>query len=197
MSKRYVSTLSGGRLAVTTLRACSTPEEEERCLAKTIFELSRDGSDMHEHFDPSVHTLAKLAEGMPKHVSLSCRSCEDTDLPRCCDCDGVGGKCCRMSGQDRYFRAAWRDDGAEVVTDRTQAEAIKMDRIRQVRNQQLCAEDINWHKASGDDAKATVETERQRLRDIPATFDISTSAFPTIANLRQAWPDLTAEPEEH
>ena len=96
----------------------------------------------------------------------------------------------------RYFRNAWEVvDGARVA-NRTKAETVKMERIRRVRNRQLGVEDINWNRANGDDAKAVVETERQRLRDIPATFDISTSAFPSIENLKAAWPDLTSEPED-
>ena len=96
----------------------------------------------------------------------------------------------------RYFRDAWEVVDGARVPNRTKAQAVKMERIRRVRNAQLNVEDVNWNKANGDSAKAVVETERQRLRDIPATFDLSPSAFPTIANLKAAWPDLTAEPAD-
>ena len=96
----------------------------------------------------------------------------------------------------RYFRNAWEIVDGKRVANRTKAQAVKLEKIRRVRNAQLNVEDINWNKANGDSAKAVVETERQRLRDIPATFDLSASALPTITNLKDAWPDLTAEPAD-
>jgi len=87
MGKRFLCTLSDGRLAVSSIHE---DDPDGFKLAKTMFELSRDGSDMETHFDPVVHTLEAIAAGIPAHFPLLCRECEDTDLP-----------------SDRYFRDAW------------------------------------------------------------------------------------------
>ena len=70
------------------------------------------------------------------------------------------------------------------------ARAIHLDEIRRVRNLELAAKDIPWMKAveAGDtSAQATIATEKQVLRDIPATFDITTDAG-TPELLKAKWP---------
>ena len=59
----------------------------------------------------------------------------------------------------------------------TKARAIHMDAIRVVRNAELVKEDVTFMRAVEDgdtDAQATIKTKKQTLRDMPATFDITT-----------------------
>ena len=92
---------------------------------------------------------------------------------------------------DRYFRAAWRYNAASGASvDMTKARAIHMDKIRLVRNEELVKKDVPFMRAveAGDaSAQATIATEKQALRDIPATFDITTDAG-TPEQLKAKWP---------
>ena len=70
------------------------------------------------------------------------------------------------------------------------ARVIHMDRIRVVRNAELVAKDITFMRAveAGDtSAQATIATEKQVLRDLPATFDLTDAATPEA--LKGKWPD--------
>jgi hypothetical protein len=77
-----------------------------------------------------------------------------------------------------------------ISVNMTKARVIHMDKIRVVRNAELTAKDITFMRAveAGDtDAQATIATEKQVLRDIPATFDITTDAG-TPELLKAKWP---------
>jgi hypothetical protein len=77
-----------------------------------------------------------------------------------------------------------------VNVNMTKARLIHMDRIRVVRNAELAAKDITFMRAveAGDtDAQSTIATEKQVLRDIPATFDITTDVD-TPEKLKARWP---------
>ena len=77
-----------------------------------------------------------------------------------------------------------------INVNMTKARAIHLTEIRRVRNEELVKKDIPWMKAveAGDtDAQATIATEKQVLRDIPATFDITTDAG-TPELLKAKWP---------
>jgi len=77
-----------------------------------------------------------------------------------------------------------------VSVNMTKARAIHLDAIRVVRNAELAAKDISWMKAAeaGDtSAQATIATAKQVLRDIPATFDITTGVD-TPEKLKAKWP---------
>jgi hypothetical protein len=90
---------------------------------------------------------------------------------------------------DREYFNAWEwDDGATV--NMTKARAIHLAEIRRVRNLELDKEDINMLKAieAGDaSAQSTVATKKQVLRDLPATFDITTDVG-TPELLKGKWP---------
>jgi hypothetical protein len=76
-----------------------------------------------------------------------------------------------------------------VNVNMTKARAIHLAEIRRVRNTELAAKDITFMRAieAGDtDAQATIGTEKQVLRDIPQTFDLTT--FVTPVTLKAAWP---------
>ena len=72
----------------------------------------------------------------------------------------------------------------------TKARAIHLTEIRRVRNEELVKEDVTFMRAveAGDtDAQATIATKKQTLRDIPATFDITTGVT-TPEQLKARWP---------
>ena len=77
-----------------------------------------------------------------------------------------------------------------VNVNMSKARVIHMDVIRVVRNAELAAKDITFMRAveAGDtDAQATIATEKQALRDIPATFDLETGVT-TPEQLKGKWP---------
>ena len=70
------------------------------------------------------------------------------------------------------------------------ARAIHLEEIRKVRNAELVKEDVTFMRAVEDgdtDAQATIKTKKQTLRDLPATFDITTDVD-TPAKLKAKWP---------
>ena len=70
------------------------------------------------------------------------------------------------------------------------ARVIHMDAIRVVRNAELVNKDVTFMRAveAGDaSAQSTIATEKQVLRDIPATFDITTGVD-TPEKLKAKWP---------
>ena len=77
-----------------------------------------------------------------------------------------------------------------VNVNMTKARVIHMDAIRTERNKELAAKDITFMRAveAGDtDAQSTIGTEKQVLRDLPATFDITTDVD-TPEKLKAKWP---------
>lgn len=87
---------------------------------------------------------------------------------------------------DWTFRDAWT---ADLVADMEKARAIHLDKIRAVRDRELSKLDLEFSRAQGrnDLIKAgEIETARQRLRDIPQVFDMSTAQ--NEADLKSLWP---------
>ena len=77
-----------------------------------------------------------------------------------------------------------------INVNMTKARAVHLTEIRRVRDAELVKEDINILKAieAGDtSAQSTVATKKQVLRDIPATFDITTGVT-TPELLKAKWP---------
>ena len=77
-----------------------------------------------------------------------------------------------------------------VNVDMTKARAIHLEEIRRVRNEELVKEDVTFMRAVEDgdtDAQATIKTKKQTLRDIPATFDLTTDVD-TPEKLKAKWP---------
>ena len=77
-----------------------------------------------------------------------------------------------------------------VNVNMTKARAIHLEEIRKVRNAELVKEDVTFMRAVEDgdtDAQATIKTKKQTLRDIPATFDITTDVD-TPEKLKAKWP---------
>ena len=143
--------------------------------AKTLFELSRRGADAATrsvHFDFSIHTFAALKAGISGHNLIDCVDGNDSECPL-----------------DRTFRKAWVEKVlGEVDVDMPKARGVHMDVIRKARNIELAAKDITFMRAveAGDtSAQATIATEKQTLRDIPQTFDLTTD---TPEQLKAKWP---------
>ena len=77
-----------------------------------------------------------------------------------------------------------------INVNMTKARAIHLAEIRRVRNAELVKEDINMLRAieaGNASAQSTVATKKQVLRDLPATFDITTDAA-TPEALKTKWP---------
>ena len=75
-----------------------------------------------------------------------------------------------------------------VIINMPKARGIQMDKIREVRNQELAKKDIEFMKAleADDGSHTAIASEKQVLRDIPQTFDLTTD---TPEELKQKWPE--------
>lgn len=82
---------------------------------------------------------------------------------------------------DRTFRNAWaRCPVNKIKVDMDKARDIHMGRIRAARNERLVELDKRKYGSEYD-------AERQKLRDLPATFDLSKAQTPD--ELKALWPD--------
>jgi len=75
-----------------------------------------------------------------------------------------------------------------ISVNMTKARAIHMDKIRTVRNKQLADLDVPFMRAveTGDASElARIASEKQVLRDIPQTLDLTTD---TPVELKAIWP---------
>jgi len=93
---------------------------------------------------------------------------------------------------DLDFFNAWEatELDATVSVNMIKAREIHLAEIRRVRNEELIKLDVPFMRAveAGDtDAQATIGTEKQTLRDLPATFDITTGVD-TPEKLKDKWP---------
>lgn len=92
-----------------------------------------------------------------------------------------------LAVQDEYFRDCWVD--TDFTVDLSRARTLHMDNIRQARDKALIALDVPFMRAveSGDLAEQQrIREEKQRLRDIPSTFDLS--IYATATEIKAAWP---------
>jgi len=175
----HIVTMPDGSLAIIRVAG---PDPEFTKLAKSMFGLSRD-SDKTGTFNSTTHSLAAIRRGIPGHFPLSSRECTESDLP------GENS----LRGVEPTFRDAWKDTGSNVEVDMPKARGIHMDRIRAVRDTELAKKDIAFLRAveAGDTgAQATIATEKQTLRDIPQTFDLTTR---TPDQLKTKWPDQLSQ----
>jgi hypothetical protein len=99
-----------------------------------------------------------------------------------------------QTAKQRYegFRDAWTDLGPTgPVVDIPKARGIHMDRIRKAREPEFKRLDEAYLRAdeSGDSvSKRAIAAEKQKLRDLPQTFDLSTCT--TAAELHALWPSI-------
>ena len=95
---------------------------------------------------------------------------------------------------DRHFRGAWKlsSDSKVIAEDMTKAKEIFKDKIREVRQPLLEAEDVVYMKAleaSDSSAQAASIAKKKKLRDAPAASAIDSAD--TIAKLKAAWDTST------
>jgi hypothetical protein len=91
---------------------------------------------------------------------------------------------------DHYFFEAWEYGDDSVIVNMSKARNIHMNAIRVERNKELTAKDITFMRSVEDgntDAQATIKAEKQALRDLPTTFDITTDVD-TPEQLKVKWP---------
>lgn len=89
---------------------------------------------------------------------------------------------------NRDFRDAWSLSGKVISEDMTKAKELFKDKIREVRQPLLEAEDVVYMKAleAGDSSAQTASAEKKKsLRDAPAASAIDSAT--TIAKLKAAW----------
>ena len=89
---------------------------------------------------------------------------------------------------DRHFRGAWSLSGSVISEDMAAAKEIFKDKIREVREPLLEAEDVVYMKAleaDDADAKAASVTKKTNLRNAPAASAITNAS--DIAALKAAW----------
>lgn len=176
MTKRFLTRLPDGRLAITQINGVDLDGSK---LAKTMFELSRYDSDMTTPFDPAVHTLDSIGQGIPGHVPLTCREYDEADLPAEQAERGI----------NPTFRDAWEDTGTAVVVNMPRARIIHMGRIRLARDAELVKLDGLYLQSveTGDALEQDrIATLKQVLRDVPQSFDLSRFRLPNTLN--EAWP---------
>lgn len=97
--------------------------------------------------------------------------------------------------QDRIFRGSWILTGSAVVVGMPAARILHMGRIRTARDTRLAVLDGQWMRATarGDTTgAAAIETQRETLRNIPQTFDLSGAATPDALNA--LWPAQVPRP---
>jgi len=92
--------------------------------------------------------------------------------------------------EDWQFPDAFTDNGSAVIVDMEKARSIHMDRIRVARDSMLADLDVPFMRAveTGNQTAIKMITEqKQILRDLPETFDITTGVL-TPEQLRVKWP---------
>ena len=77
-----------------------------------------------------------------------------------------------------------------INVNMTKARAIHLEEIRKVRNEELAKEDVNLmiaNESGTSSEQDAVKAKKQTLRDLPATFDITTDVD-TPEKLKAKWP---------
>ena len=89
---------------------------------------------------------------------------------------------------NRDFRGAWSLSGKVITEDLAKSKEIFKDKIREVRQPLLEAEDVVYMKAlesADSDAQTASVAKKKALRDAPAAKAITDAD--TIAKLKAAW----------
>jgi hypothetical protein len=121
---------------------------------------------------------AQLKRLAIKYGGISVAHDYDTDLLPESDCRG-----------DEPFCDCWEWVDGAVQVHMPTARGVHMDKIREVRNNELTKKDIEFMRAIEDgdiDAQASIKAKKQELRQIPQTFDLTTD---TPEELKEKWPE--------
>ena len=84
-----------------------------------------------------------------------------------------------------------------INVNMSKARAIHLEEIRKVRNEELAKEDVNLmiaNESGTSSEQDAVKAKKQTLRDLPATFDITTGVD-TPEKLKAKWPSELPERE--
>ena len=104
---------------------------------------------------------------------------------------GIYGTTTRLCGRDGKDGAWEMDTDGTPKVNMDKARIVQMNRIRVMRNKELATKDITFMRAVEDgdtEAQATIKAEKQSLRDIPQTFDLTTEND-TPEELKEKWPE--------
>ena len=114
----------------------------------------------------------------------SCHVIEEDDQPGC-----QPGGCPTDETDHEWFFDCWEWKADKVVVNLPKARVVHMARIRKVRDAELARLDVPFMQAleAGNTAEQQrVAAQKQVLRDIPQTFDLTTAATPK--ELKSRWP---------
>jgi hypothetical protein len=136
------------------------------------------------------HVALLMEQGMTEQEAVE--SIRDSDVPE--TATDVEITDTTMIDEDRTFRNAWQIDkapGRQKVTKvhMAKARAIWMQKIRNSRRFALRDQDIESRRAfeeQDDTKRAAVAAEKQRLRDLPQTFNLGSAQNPNA--LKALWP---------
>jgi len=98
---------------------------------------------------------------------------------------------------NQVFRNAWRYNGTQIEIDMTTARAIKMESLRSERNDRLKKLDIDYQRAHEKQdmvGMLSIAQAKQKLRDLPATADLTQHATPEA--LESFQPSILTTNEE-
>jgi hypothetical protein len=140
---------------------------------------TRDGRD-HVSIAPILKE-----ELLPQMIANNCGDGRPYDIV---DYDGEMIQNFYNTSHRKVFRDAWECTSGQLEVNLSKARGLHMNCIRHVRNEELVKRDVTFMRAveAGDtDAQATIATEKQTLRDIPQTFDLTTD---TSEELNAKWP---------
>lgn len=96
-------------------------------------------------------------------------------------------------GDDRRFRAAWKDDGIKLVVDMPKAREIHRDYLREMRKPKLADLDVAYLQVleSGVPDGTAIVAQKQALRDV--TDDPAIEAATTPEELKAVIPDALGD----
>jgi hypothetical protein len=147
---------------------------------------------------------ARLVEAGPYGIPIDHPHFYVEDADQQAKTTTLSGKDFRYAGKpDSNGKRDGKDGAWEMDTDGTpkvnmaKARVVHMDTIRVARDAELVKKDVPFMRAveAGDtDAQATIKAEKQALRDLPATFDITTDVD-TPEKLKAKWPSELPERE--
>ena len=157
-----------------TIIAYNDDETEDECLERAWARLVEVGV----HGIPIDHVHYYVEE---EDLHTKIEECGNEDFRYAGKPDANG----RQGGE----YGAWEmdTDGTPKV-NMPKARGIQMDKIREVRNKELVKKDIEFIKAleADDGSHKAIATEKQVLRDVPQTFDLTTDS---PEELKQKWPE--------
>lgn len=156
------------------------PEQVKVCVALdsggvvVMSVVTNDGKNVN--VEPTPDYIAKIIAQSSRHWKTgrpaSWRFMTDAELP-----------------PTRLFRESWEDAGVRIVENMAKARVIHMNRIRAAREPVFAKLDRDYlraHEVGDVVAMREIAGQKQVLRDLPQTFDLSGAT--TTAELAALWP---------